>query len=1163
MTEEGSTKARRGNRKYQMSNVYKIMDVPEVGAEYTANILDTPPKQIAFAESNFASSSAQYNYTSNPSPTNPSAVTTSQQYNLNQQLQSPTKYEGGTLASSSYGYSSPYKTTESTGVQNYNSTQADRGSIGYSNQADTSSFYQSQPNTFQVESSRGSIQEKFNSYQQPTQQPQYFSTSSYLTQGGYTTYNTPQYSSTFSNPQPTFNPTSPIPSSTYSSWQPSQTAQTFSYSKPESSNYNSGTSTNAQTASNQYSSTTPYSSNNDILSSNLQPQSSYSSTYNSNTFSHPTPSTYTPQTTVTAQTAPVANYSSLPSRGYSTSSSVQSNPPQDYYLPSGQLGNISANAINLGTGVKTYERSENNGNYGLGTVHGQYSAGLQPSVASSSKEYSGYNQSSGQSGTTGGGGGFPQYNNQQFNTNTTNPALGTTSIPWNSANQNQHLLAQQLTFSLESPVHQKQHSLTETNEVKRQNDGSNNLGSLQDNRNEKYSTSVPITLTRVPLEDAQPAQITSQVIASGQDMKTTPVFHQANQQIHPPTSQRPPEIKREVERKLPVADVPQTVHHIQPQQPIHPLPTGNSQAAVKEEQSPPKLQVPLPSNFKVKTPAHVALESSQDHSSVPAEPHPKKEIADNLEIKIQSPDLLHPGSGDSLNHQLPVVGGIQGLSSPQFGSKFTHTHNHELGSFGNESPILGSPDEINHINKETNMPEKVKPAEVAQTDEEKLQALRKRLETTFGGSKGISSANSPDNKPLEQNTEPSNVFSKQPVPKPKEQQENLHESNEAIFQLMSPKSNTNDMNQNTLGSPNLYNPNLERKDLKQIDLQPIKVESISSPSPSKQSISPTNGPTKLPQFHEHSQGPSQAHPHSDIPLHNKSMPTSLKEIPEGSPPAEPKPKPHASSELAHSQVVQPTTSHYGRSSTQTKHRSRTPQRELTEDGSPSVNPSEKVLSRKNSRSILGSLQPGKEQNTKQGNVNKLMSNLADLAESASRSGKNISVKRGFTGGAGDLNKSGMDFDDTKSVKSQILNEARMKKRIEEQFPNTDAYENDSGKSIDLNDMQANFAQVKKQNQILDADKVKKLKKKGSEVMDERAINHPPTPFVHGHTPGYAHAPESNLNKLHQIQNSPGMPLRHNHNNSNSLTGYWSMLFMVMVILLLLEVFRQFIFSNSN
>lgn len=171
-----------------------------------------------------------------------------------------------------------------------------------------------------------------------------------------------------------------------------------------------------------------------------------------------------------------------------------------------------------------------------------------------------------------------------------------------------------------------------------------------------------------------------------------------------------------------------------------------------------------------------------------------------------------------------------------------------------------------------------------------------------------------------------------------------------------------------------------------------------------------------------------------------------------------------------------------------------------DDKSPSVSPSDRQdLSRKNSRSVLGSAMGKEDTKSARGyksseNVKKLITNL------------NETVTR--TIGGRNAGMSVSDIDDSKSVKSQILNAARMKKRIEEQFPNTDAYENDSGKSIDLNDIQANFAQVKKQNQILDADKVKKQILKKGHSADE---THGGTAHQH-----FAHAPEHNLLRLHQI-----------------------------------------------
>lgn len=118
-----------------------------------------------------------------------------------------------------------------------------------------------------------------------------------------------------------------------------------------------------------------------------------------------------------------------------------------------------------------------------------------------------------------------------------------------------------------------------------------------------------------------------------------------------------------------------------------------------------------------------------------------------------------------------------------------------------------------------------------------------------------------------------------------------------------------------------------------------------------------------------------------------------------------------------------------------------------EDKSPSIAPSERDISRKESKSVRG----GAENRTG-GNIQK----MKQMLDHSLRSG-GVSKRSG----------SFIDIDDAKSAKSHI-NEDKMKRRIKEQFPTNDAFlENASGKSMDLNDQQANYTQKVKNNQIID------------------------------------------------------------------------------------------------
>ena len=132
------------------------------------------------------------------------------------------------------------------------------------------------------------------------------------------------------------------------------------------------------------------------------------------------------------------------------------------------------------------------------------------------------------------------------------------------------------------------------------------------------------------------------------------------------------------------------------------------------------------------------------------------------------------------------------------------------------------------------------------------------------------------------------------------------------------------------------------------------------------------------------------------------------------------------------------------------------------------------LSAKNSRSGYGSnIGRGDGKSEKNKNLKKFINQLED----------SVAVSQGRTK-SGHMPGSKPDFDDSKSVKSQI-NETKMKKRITEQFPNLDAFENESGKS-EINEVQAALTQQRKIDQYVDGDRVKMMhNKKAGEHLDSQ------------------------------------------------------------------------------
>ena len=133
----------------------------------------------------------------------------------------------------------------------------------------------------------------------------------------------------------------------------------------------------------------------------------------------------------------------------------------------------------------------------------------------------------------------------------------------------------------------------------------------------------------------------------------------------------------------------------------------------------------------------------------------------------------------------------------------------------------------------------------------------------------------------------------------------------------------------------------------------------------------------------------------------------------------------------------------------------------------SVNLSE--IGARNSRSAIGSVKGGRNEVVphKTKNLQKFASKLEETFAGSTKARSN---KR---------TSSFVEIDDSKSVKSQI-NEARMKKRINEQFPNLDAFENESMKSAELNDFQATLTQQVNKNQRLDSHEIRRNHPRKSE-----------------------------------------------------------------------------------
>lgn len=186
------------------------------------------------------------------------------------------------------------------------------------------------------------------------------------------------------------------------------------------------------------------------------------------------------------------------------------------------------------------------------------------------------------------------------------------------------------------------------------------------------------------------------------------------------------------------------------------------------------------------------------------------------------------------------------------------------------------------------------------------------------------------------------------------------------------------------------------------------------------------------------------------------------------------------------------------------------------DKSPSLAPSDRDMSRKDSKSVRGEAQ------SHRGNLEK----MKKLLDHSLRSGGGTKRSGSF-----------MDNDEVKSVKSHI-NEDKMKRKIKEQFPSNDMFlENASGRSEDLNDQQANYTQKVKVNQIIDNKK----------LIDRIARGE-------GHTNVHHHHQSRNP---HMTTEEHLQELAKNHKQDKPLMSYvYPRLALVMTLMLFLEISRK-------
>lgn len=191
-----------------------------------------------------------------------------------------------------------------------------------------------------------------------------------------------------------------------------------------------------------------------------------------------------------------------------------------------------------------------------------------------------------------------------------------------------------------------------------------------------------------------------------------------------------------------------------------------------------------------------------------------------------------------------------------------------------------------------------------------------------------------------------------------------------------------------------------------------------------------------------------------------------------------------------------------------------------EEKSPSMAPSERELSLKQSKSVKGE--------TRDNNLEKMRRMIDHSLKS---------------GGGTKRSGSFIDIDDAKSTKS-FMNEDKMKRRIKEQFPTNDVFlENNSGKSGELNDLQANYIQKKQNNQIIDTKLLKSKIVRG----EGHNLHHP-------HMVHHSQALGENVgHELHHLSH------HHQHHHEKPLfSNVYPRLALVMISLLFAEILRKLV-----
>ena len=142
----------------------------------------------------------------------------------------------------------------------------------------------------------------------------------------------------------------------------------------------------------------------------------------------------------------------------------------------------------------------------------------------------------------------------------------------------------------------------------------------------------------------------------------------------------------------------------------------------------------------------------------------------------------------------------------------------------------------------------------------------------------------------------------------------------------------------------------------------------------------------------------------------------------------------------------------------------------------------------------------------------------------------------------------VEIDDSKSARS-VINEDKMRKRINEQFPNCDAFDNESGKSIDINEFQANLVQLKRKNQVVDEEKLRR------QTTHKKSIDNPHIL----HTGKTIHLPSDSP----RAQGLAKLKTNSSFDHSNQTSKVYPKLLLMMIALILIEVFRKFIFNQPS